>query len=511
MHVRFLILAVMATTLGACVQPNGTAPTGQMLVPPDLGRTDEAALASPLVTELPAALARSDGPYVTPLTAFYRDRRFTPVWYDKGAYAEHRALAAATLADANLAPPPVAADGPPRTRADYEVALTAAALAFAEAPPTAAPPGAQALFAALADAVADATPVAMAMPFGRQTYGIERYAAIADDGDWPTVADGPTLEPGTADARVPDLRRRLAISGDYVGAPGEDELFDAELVAAVERFQRRHGLAVDGEVGPATRRALNVSAAARLAQLRRSAARLDALEPRFGERYVVVNLPAFELRYVRDGRVAHGTDVIIGSRDDQTIEFSDEIDHVVFNPYWHVPASIAAEEIIPDLRADAARMEQRGFQVVDANGTTLAPTAVDWNTVSAQDLPYRFRQGPGAGNALGEVKFMFPNRHAIYLHDTPSKSLFARPMRALSHGCIRVRDPLLLAERLLEPEGFDRDAIDGWVETRRNHHVYLDQPVPVHLVYVTSWVDADGLVHFRDDVYARDHAYADAS
>jgi len=151
-------------------------------------------------------------------------------------------------------------------------------------------------------------------------------------------------------------------------------------------------------------------------------------------------------------------------------------------------------------------MAGRGYQVVDAGGTVISPTAVDWSQVSAAGLPYRVRQGPGRGNALGQVKFMFPNEHAIYLHDTPSKRLFDRSMRALSHGCIRVRDPLTLAERLLEVDGIGRATIESWVADGYNHHVRLAEPVPVHLVYVTAWVDPDGAVHFREDIYGRERA-----
>jgi murein L,D-transpeptidase YcbB/YkuD len=253
---------------------------------------------------------------------------------------------------------------------------------------------------------------------------------------------------------------------------------------------------------------LNVPAEARLAQLERAAAAVARLEPRLGERYVVVNLPAFELHYVRDATLRHRADVVVGSVEHPTPAFTDAIEYLTFNPYWHVPASIAREELVFDFKEDAAAMAARGFKLVDSGGGVADPTAVDWSAVEPAALPFRVRQGPGVGNALGRVKFMFPNEHAVYLHDTPSRHLFERASRAFSHGCVRVRDPLTLAELLLEPDGWGRDDVDGWVAAGATRRVRLTRPVPVHLVDITAWSDADGGVQFRADLYGRDDAAA---
>ncbi len=511
---RSFVFALALVTLGACAGPHAVD-TAAPPAPPPLGEVRDAARHSPLRHDVPAALvtaaASVSDDEATLLAAFYQSRDFAPVWFDGGAYAELRAeVAPRWLGAATLAPPADAA-----TRARQEVALTLAALREV-ATGDATDPVAGAVAVGLAEAVERATPPAVEVAaVGGQHAAIARYRTIVAAGGWPTVAEGETIEPGMVDPRVPALRRRLAVSGDFAArdvrpaAGGADggaaaTTHDAAMVAAVERFQARHGLEVDGVVGPATLRALNVPATARLAQLERAEARLVELGRRLGERYVMVNVPAFELRYVRDHQIRHRARVVVGSVANPTPAFADTIEHLIFNPYWHVPTSIAREELVFDFKEDAAAMAARGFQLIDSSGGVQDPRAVDWNAVSPTALPFRVRQGPGAANALGHVKFMFPNDHAIYLHDTPSRHLFARASRAFSHGCIRVEDPMTLAERLLETDGWSRDDIDAWVAAGNTRRVGLRRPVPVHLVYVTAWRDETGAVQFRRDIYGRE-------
>ncbi|MFW5834624.1 MAG: L,D-transpeptidase family protein, partial [Pseudomonadota bacterium] len=309
---------------------------------------------------------------------------------------------------------------------------------------------------------------------------------------------------GGSDPRVPALRERLAISGDLESGGEGGPVYDPALVAAVERFQARHGLAVDGVVGPRTLRALNVSAEARVAQLERSWLERLALERQLGERYVLVNVPAFELVYAEDGEMRQRTNVVVGDTRYQTPIFADAIDHLVFNPSWSVPSSIANRSLLDDFREDPARMEEEGYHLIGAGGRSVRPTEVDWSSVERGAIPYRVRQRPGSANALGVVKFMFPNEHAVYLHDTPSKSLFRRAMRASSNGCVRVENPLDLATLLLASDGWTRAEIDDLVASGRQRTVSLSRPVPVHLVYLTAWTETDGVTHFRDDVYGRE-------
>ncbi|NBB72039.1 MAG: L,D-transpeptidase family protein [Alphaproteobacteria bacterium] len=508
MRTAVAVPALVVLALAACARTPPPAPTPPASPPLDAAAIAPTARTSPLVAELPAALiaaaAALEPDAADDLFAFYAARNFAPVWFDGGALAPHRA----TLAPATATGADAPASG--QARVDREVASSLAArrVAAGDAAPLA--PAAHATAVAFERAVAAAAaPSVEVAAFGGHARAVARYRTIAAAGGWPSLPAGATVEPGDSAADLDRLRRRLGVGGDLMlGAAPAGDRYDPALVAAVKRFQSRHGLEADGVIGPATRRALNVPAATRLAQLEEAAAAVAELRTRLEDRYVLVNLPAFELRYVRGGEVRHRARVVVGSVENPTPAFADVIEHLIFNPYWHVPASIAREELVFDFKADAAAMAARGFELIDSGGAVAEPTAVDWNTVTPASLPYRVRQGPGAGNALGRVKFMFPNRYAIYLHDTPSRHLFERASRAFSHGCIRVRDPLTLAERLLETDGWGRGDIEGWIAAGRTRQVVLSRPVPVHLVYVRAWRDAAGRVQFRRDIYGRDAATA---
>jgi len=506
MRIAVAASALALLTLAACARTPGPEVTPPPPPPPAVDRAAVPAVAraSPLVAQLPPALVEAT-PALAPdeasdLIRFYEARGFAPVWFDGGAYAARREVFAAALTTTSTAAPDPT-DAPARAR--REVALSVAARRLA-ASPAGVDPAAERLAVAFAQAVAGVAAAPAETPaFGGHAAAIARYRTIVAAGGWPTLPVAETVAPGETAPGLDRLRRRLRITGDLTTTSAGGARYDGALVAAVERFQARHGLAVDGVLGPATRRALNVPAPARLAQLERAAAAAERLAPRLGDRYVMVNLPAFELRYVRDGVVRHRADVVVGSVADPTPAFADAIEYLIFNPYWHVPARIAREELVDDFKEDAAAMAARGFRLIDSSGGVADPTAVDWASLEPAALPFRVRQGPGAGNALGRVKFMFPNRHAIYLHDTPSRHLFERASRAFSHGCIRVRDPLTLAERLLETDGWARDDIERWVDAGATRRVTLTRRVPVHLVYLTAWGEPAGRVQFRRDIYGR--------
>jgi murein L,D-transpeptidase YcbB/YkuD len=368
-----------------------------------------------------------------------------------------------------------------------------------------------ALLAAAADAPDMAAYLAALAPadpaYARLRAG---YAALRDAAaDWGApLATGRTLRPGDRDERIVALRARLAALGDEAGvAPADPAVFDDALAAAARAFQRRHGLNADAVVGPRTFAALNAARTWRLDQIAANLERMRWLNQPLGHRRIVVNLADFRVTLSEGDRVLFDERVIIGQRQHQTVEFSDEMEYLVLNPTWHVPRSIATQELLPQLQEDPAMLARRNMTLARTDGGPLPldPTTHDFTNYTAADFPYRIRQRPNAGNALGQVKFMFPNDHAIYLHDTPTRRLFARDNRTFSHGCVRVQDPLRLAELLLAPQEDDpRGFIDSVLATGRERYVNLVDHVPVHLIYRTAWVGEDGRFQFRDDVYDRD-------
>ena len=328
-----------------------------------------------------------------------------------------------------------------------------------------------------------------------------------------TVPAGKVLKPGMSDARISTLRQRLVETGDLqtVSASAPNK-FDDELVDAVKAFQNKKGLPVDSVVGPMTLNALNDTPRDQVKKIVLNMERRRWLPDDLGARHVFVNQTDFRVNVVQNDEVIHTARVVIGKRKHQSPAFSDEMETVVFNPYWNVPASITKNEYMPQVFRDPTIMARRGFQSFVSNGSRFVPTdlsTINWSHPDAQRLKIRFRQPPGGRNALGRVKFLFPNEHAVYLHDTPSKSLFKRASRAFSHGCIRVQDPLKLAEVLLSTDGWSRKDIDKAVASGRNQHIKLTKKIPVHLAYWTAFADDQGVIQYRDDVYGRDERLAE--
>ncbi|MCE3248829.1 MAG: putative peptidoglycan binding domain protein [Geminicoccaceae bacterium] len=344
--------------------------------------------------------------------------------------------------------------------------------------------------------------------------------ATAAAGGWPTVPEGPTLDPGMRDPRVGRLRARLHASGDLAAgpdaaAPGRDpDLYDAALRPGVERFQRRHGLEPDGRVGARTLAALNVPAASRIRQVLLNLERRRWMPDRLGERYVFVNLADFHAKVVEGARTVFDTRVVVGARYHRTPVFSAKMTYVVINPYWHVPPGIARNELLPKIREDPRYLAANDFELLSdwsESATLLDPLAIDWSAVSAQAFPYKLREKPGPGNALGRIKFMFPNRFNVYMHDTPARALFEKTVRSFSHGCIRVERPEEFGAVVLGRQpGWSLDRIQAAIARGERRIVTLGAPLPVHITYLTAWVNKDGSVHFRDDVYGRDALLADA-
>jgi len=326
---------------------------------------------------------------------------------------------------------------------------------------------------------------------------LELEALAGAGGYGPTVQAG-SLRPGDTGDAVVQLRNRLMRMG-YLDRSATAE-YDARLQGAVVAFQTNHGIAADGIAGEATIRAVNRSLEDHWNEVVLAMERHRWLnDGQVHDRLIYVNLTDFHVRVIDDGEVTFITRSVIGSREHQTPEFSDEMEHMVINPSWWVPRSIAMRSYIPNILAGGGTYLQ-----LMANGRSVNPASIDMSRYSVTNFPFDLRQPPGPRNALGTVKFMFPNRHAIYLHDSPDQYLMERDVRAFSSGCIRLDDPHELAYHLLirqvdNPEEYFQSILRTGEETQVN----LDVQIPVHLTYLTAWVESDGHIQFRDDIYGR--------
>jgi murein L,D-transpeptidase YcbB/YkuD len=336
-----------------------------------------------------------------------------------------------------------------------------------------------------------------------------------------SVPAGQTVKPGGRDARVPLVRERLVKLGHLTvenslawieetanapdAATASDEILartlDRKLSAALKKFQASRKIKQTGRLDKATVEALNMRSDQRnIQKLVMNMERLRWLPGALGERHIFVNQAAFELRIIDSGSITWSTKVIVGKPETQTAVFSDEMETVVLNPYWGVPRSIIKYEMMPYLVNDPSYLDRKGFEVVNSKGEVVSSSSVDW-WAYGDKIPYDVRQPPGDDNALGNIKFLFPNSHDIYMHDTPTKNLFAERARAFSHGCVRVENPRKLAEFVL---GWDRAQIDDMIATGMNQDIALKAHIPVHLNYFTAWPDASGKIAYHPDVYNRD-------
>jgi len=344
-----------------------------------------------------------------------------------------------------------------------------------------------------------------AQAYANLKQALAEYRALEAIGGWPAVPLGDALKPGMSDPRVPALRARLAVTEGVAASapPGAEELYDDELVAAVQTFQVRHGLEVDGVAGNQTMIALNVPIEDRIEALVVAMERWRWMPADLGSDHLLVNIAGFDLRFVRDGALTDHMAVVVGKPYHKTPVFSDKVQTVEFNPYWNVPASIAIKEELPKLRSNPGRLAAQGFEAVQGN-RVIPVSAVNWGRYGPGNFPFQLRQRPGPRNALGQVKFLFPNKFNVYLHDTPSRSLFSRPERAFSHGCIRLSRPIDLAEEVLALQGgWSRERIGGVLASGERTVVKVETPLPVHITYFTAWVD-NGQTNFRSDIYEQD-------
>jgi murein L,D-transpeptidase YcbB/YkuD len=332
---------------------------------------------------------------------------------------------------------------------------------------------------------------------------IAQYRDIVARGGWEQVPSTKKLKLGVIDADVVPLRRRLMIGGDLPQNAGLSESFDSYVDAAVKRFQARHGLPADGVLGKYSYLAMNVGAQTRLGQLETNLNRLREKVGTLGNRYVLVNIPAAQIEAVENGRVVLRHTAIVGKIDRQTPIVNSKINEIIVNPYWNAPVSIVRKDIIPLMRKDPNYLKDSHIRLFAPDGSEVDPMNVDWSTEEA--AKYRFRQDPGANNAMATVKINFPSPDGVYMHDTPQQSLFNNLIRFDSSGCVRVQNVRDLVTWILrDTPGWDRQHFEAAIKTGESQPVAVTNPVPVHFLYVSAWSTGDGVAQFRDDVYGWD-------
>ncbi len=338
---------------------------------------------------------------------------------------------------------------------------------------------------------------------------------VARQVTWTQLPNLPLLKPGDVHPIMPLIRERIAQAYETHGLPeynlasGSDNAqharYDTALVSAVRAFQRQHGLNADGIVGPNTVEAMNRTPAEKFQQLRINLERLRWLPRDLGERYLLVNIAGFQLTAIERGQYILDMRIIVGREYRSTPSFRSRITHMILNPYWNIPASIARKDLLPKQRKDPAYFTAQNIRVYEDytyRSSPIDPETVDWNAIKS-GFPYALRQEPGKQNALGSIKFMLPNAYSIYLHDTPSKSLFSKDIRTFSSGCIRLEAPLLLADFALQGN-MSPEALKGQIDSGKTKQINLPEPLPVYIVYLTTWIDSNQNIHYSLDTYGRD-------
>ena len=337
---------------------------------------------------------------------------------------------------------------------------------------------------------------------------LAKYREIEAAGGWPLFPDGPSIEAGTSDPRVPILRQQLTVIGDYDGPHSDGTVYDEALVEAVKRFQSRHGLPQTGLVGSQTMAALSVPVEDRIDQLRINMERGRWVLHEVPETFLVVNIAAFEVYFMRNGELTWRSRAQVGRTYRKTPVFKEELRYLDINPTWTVPRTIFERDILPKVKEDPSYLQTRGLRVLDRNGDEVDAASLDWSRYNnAASFPYLLRQDPGPANALGRIKFMFPNKYAVYLHDTPSRNLFERSERAFSSGCVRIENPFELAELLLDdPDNWSMEQLLAVKDSRETKSIFLKEQIPVLLLYWTAYSApaSAGALHFRQDIYERD-------
>lgn len=339
---------------------------------------------------------------------------------------------------------------------------------------------------------------------------LARYRDIAAKAPLPSIPDGRSLKKNESDPRIPLLKKRLAQIGDLTPpVPLNQDVFDDALEKAVRRFQYRHGLGADGIVGADTIRALNTPLPYRLRQIKLNLERWRWIPRNLGYRHLLINIADFKLKVIENRETMLEMRVVVGKTYRKTPVFSGAMKYLVLNPQWHVPTKIAVEDLLPKIKKDPQFLVTQHFKIFNGwqkGAAEINSETINWSQLNEDNFSFKLIQGAGPRNALGRIKFMCPNKFAVYLHDTPQRSLFERAVRGFSSGCIRVEKAIDLAEYVLsDDDQWTKEDIKKAISTGERKVIVLKKRIPVHIVYRTAWVSPDGILHFRSDIYERDN------
>ncbi len=366
-------------------------------------------------------------------------------------------------------------------------------------------PGYKSMFSSLSKrVVGNPTPVFSKATVTAMQSAIARYEYILSRGGWKKIPEGPNLRVGSSSPRVALLRARLSVTGDLRQRGGNPNSYDSYVGEAVQRYQKRNGLLQTGAVDARTLKSLNVTASARLAQLKLNLARISKMAQGIGKKFIMVNIAAAELEAVEFGTVHSRHRTVVGKADRPSPLVSSRVIQVNFYPYWHVPQSIVVKDLIPKLKVDPGYLTRTNLRIFKSwGGEEIDPATVDWNDPAAAN--FKFRQDPGPANALGFARINFPNKHAVYMHDTPTKGLFSHGFRAYSSGCVRIQNVQELIGWMLKKEkGWEPSRIDEVIRMGESMNVDLSKSIPLYWSYITAWAQPNGAVQFRRDLYGRD-------
>ncbi len=337
---------------------------------------------------------------------------------------------------------------------------------------------------------------------------LKEYREIEKNGGWNKISEGETLKKGMKDARIIAVREYLKITKDLPDVPVEnDSLFDDQLEKAVKKFQDRHNLTTDGAVGTGTLKQMNIPVHDRIDQIRINLERARWVMHHPEDDFLIVNIAGFYVKHFKNKKETFSSRVIVGKYNKSTPIFKDTMEYIILNPTWTLPYSIATHETLPKLKKDPGYLAAKHMVIMDRSGKILNPNKINFHEYSTGNFPFIIRQEAGPWNALGQVKFIFPNKNSVYLHDTPSRSLFKREDRAFSHGCIRTEDKWGLLMNLMDdPKVWNMDKINEILESGETKRINLPRPVPIYLLYFTAGIDTMNNIYFIKDIYKRDPA-----